>query len=124
MKKQGKIRSMDLNQRKKELFRLLFINQKCTLEYLSNSLKVSKRTVKRYLDELEETVPLIFTTGRYSGGVQLANRPENRLILNNQELYVLEKVVSEIEQDGSCSLDTSELSDLKEILYRYSQKNL
>ena len=113
-------KSKDLDQRKKELFRLLLTNEKCSFEYLANSLEVSRRTVKRYLDELEETVPLHFTTGRYSGGVQLVNKTKNQHLLKKAELYVLEKIVSETEQTGNCVLNESDLILLKEIIYRYS----
>ena len=119
-KNQKKEKKMDINQRKEELFRLLLTNEKCTLEYLANSLEVSKRTVKRYLDELEETIPLHFSTGRYSGGVQLANKAKSRPAFKKIELQVLEKIVSETEKTGSCALNESELNVLKELLCRHS----
>lgn len=120
MKKSKTCRTMDINGRKKELFRLLLTNEKCTLEYLANSLNVCKRTVKRYLDELEETVPLRISAGRYSGGVRLENKMKGRSVLKKTELHVLEKIVSETEKTGCCTLDTLERLLLKEMLYRYS----
>ena len=51
---QNKTKTMDINQRKQELFRLLATHERCTFAYLADALEVSKRTVKRYLDELEQ----------------------------------------------------------------------
>ena len=115
---QTKNRTMDINQRKQELFRLLATHERCTFAYLADALDVSKRTVKRYLDELEQTVPLKFTVGRYNGGVQLMTNVEGRNIYKNPGLFVLEKIVSEAEKTGTCTLNTSEIQLLKELLYR------
>ena len=119
-KNQKNQKSRDLSQRKQELFRLLLSNEKCSFAYLANSLEVSKRTVKRYLDELEETVPLEFSTGRYSGGVQLVTKNKGQRFLKKNELRLLEKIVVETEAVGNCTLDTSDLTLLKEMIYRYS----
>lgn len=115
---QRKPKTMDINQRKQELFRLLATNEKCTFAYLADSLEVSKRTVKRYLDELEQTVPLQFTVGRYNGGVKLMTNVDGRNIYKNPGLLVLEKIISEAEKTGAYTLNTSEIKLLKEILYR------
>lgn len=116
---QTKNRTMDINQRKQELFRLLATHERCTFAYLADALDVSKRTVKRYLDELEQTVPLKFTVGRYNGGVQLLSNVDGKNVFKNSEILVLEKIVLEAEKTGSCTLNTSEIQVLKGMLYRY-----
>ena len=115
------IRELDLNQRKEKLRRLLATNERCTLQYLADSLQVSTRTVKRYLDELEVDVPLIFHAGRY-GGVSLANRSHiKRMYLQDRELEVLHQIVSDTEASGQCKLSLKDLKILKEMVAYYSK---
>ena len=114
-------RDLDLNQRKEEVRRLLVTNERCTLQYLAASLKVSKRTVKRYLDEIEEDTELIFHTGRY-GGVSLADRSQvKRLYLKKHELAVLHRIISDTETMGQCHLDLADLKVLKDMVLYYSK---
>lgn len=114
-------RDLDLNQRKDEVRRLLVTNEQCTLQYLADSLKVSKRTVKRYLDEIEEDTKLIFHTGRY-GGVSLADRSQvKRLYLKEYELEVLHQIISETEEVGQCRLTLADLKVLKDMVSYYSK---
>ena len=114
-------RDLDLNQRKEELRRLLVTNEQCTLQYLAESLKVSKRTVKRYLDEIEEDTKLIFHTGRY-GGVSLADRSQvKRLYLKEYELEVLHRIISDTEEVGQCRLTSVDLKVLKDMVSYYSK---
>ena len=121
MKKgQKNTKSMDLAERKKELFRLLLTNEVCSFDYLANSLDVSRRTIKRYLAELERSVPLEFVMGRYTGGVKLGTKESSRRFLKKQEISLLEKIVNEGDTTGSCTLDASDLAILKEMIYQYS----
>ena len=114
-------RDLDLNQRKEEVRRLLVTNEQCTLQYLAESLKVSKRTVKRYLDEIEEDTKLIFHMGRY-GGVSLADRSQvKRLYLKKHELAVLHRIISDTETMGQCQLDLADLKVLKDMVSYYSK---
>lgn len=114
-------RDLDLNQRKKELCRLLVINKQCTLQYLADSLKVSKRTVKRYLDEMEEDTKLIFQRGRY-GGISLADRSQvKHLYLKEYELEVLHRIISDTEKIGQCQLTSADLKVLRDMVSYYSK---
>ena len=114
-------RELDLNQRKEEVRRLLVTNEQCTLQYLADSLKVSKRTIKRYLDEIEEDTMLIFHKGKY-GGVSLANRSQvKRLYLKKQELGVLHRIICDTEKMGQCQLDPADLKILKDMVSYYSK---
>lgn len=114
-------RDLDLNQRKEEVRRLLVTNEQCTLQYLADSLKVSKRTVKRYLDEIEADTNLIFHTGRY-GGVSLADRSQvKRLYLKEYELEVLHRIISDTETTGQCHLEFADLKILKDMVSFYSK---
>ena len=117
---QRKIKTMELGERKQKLFELLTTHNRCTFEYLANELGVSKRTVKRYLDELELTVPLKFTVGRYNGGVELATKLRRSTAFNRPEFLVIEKVISDIEREGSCQLNEAELKVLKRMIGYYS----
>ena len=112
---------MDLRDRKEELRRLLVTNERCTFQYLADSLQVSKRTVKRYLDEIERDTMLIFYTGRH-GGVSLADRSQiKRLFLKDYELEVLHRIISNTEKTGQCILDFADLQVLKEMVAYYSK---
>ena len=114
-------RNLDLTQRKEEVRRLLVTNERCTLQYLADSLKISKRTVKRYLDEIERDTRLIFYPGRY-GGVSLADRSQlKRLYLKEHELEVLHRIISDTEKMGKCRLDSTDLKVLKEMVLYYSK---
>lgn len=107
---------MEIGERKQKLFELLTTHNRCTFAYLANELGVSKRTVKRYLDELELTVPLKFTVGRYNGGVELDTRLKRSTAFNKPEFLVIEKVISETEQTGICQLNDTELKILKRMI--------
>ncbi len=112
---------MDLRDRKEELRRLLVTNERCTFQYLADSLGVSKRTVKRYLDEIEEEIMLNFRTGKH-GGVSLADRSQiKRLFLKDYELEVLHRIISNTEKTGQCILDFADLQVLKEMVAYYSK---
>jgi transcriptional antiterminator len=114
-------RDLDLNQRKEELRRLLVTNERCTLQYLADSLQVSKRTIKRYLDEIERDTMLIFHPGRY-GGVSLADRSQvKRLYLKEYELEVLHRIISDTETTGQCHLKFADLKILKDMVSFYSK---
>ena len=113
---QRKLKTMEICERKQKLFELLTTHNRCTFEYLANELEVSKRTVKRYLDELELTVPLKFTVGRYNGGVELDTRLKRSTAFNKPEFLVIEKVISETEQTGVCQLNDAELKILKRMI--------
>lgn len=114
-------RDLDLNQRKEEVRRLLVTNEQCTLQYLADSLKVSKRTVKRYLDEIEEDTKLIFHMGRY-GGVSLADRSQvKRLYLKDYEIAVLHRIIFETEEVGQCRLTLADLKVLRDMVSYYSK---
>lgn len=117
---QRKLKTMEISERKQKLFEILTSHNRCTFEYLANELGVSKRTVKRYLDELELTVPLKFTVGRYNGGVELDTRLRRSTAFNKPEFLVIEKVISEIEQTGTCRLNDAELKTLKRMIGYYS----
>lgn len=113
---QRKLKTMEISERKQRLFELLTTHKRCTFEYLANELGVSKRTIKRYLDELELTVPLKFTVGRYNGGVELATQLKRSAVVSNPEFLVIEKVILDIEQTGSCQLNETELKVLKRMI--------
>ena len=114
-------RDLDLNQRKEKLRRLLATNERCTFQYLANSLGVSKRTVKRYLDEIEEDTMLNFYIGR-AGGVSLANRSKaKRFYLKEDELTLLRRILSQTEKTGGCVLDLNDQKTLKEMITYYSK---
>lgn len=114
-------RDLDLNQRKEELRRLLVTNERCTLQYLADSIQVSKRTVKRYLDEIERDTMLIFHPGRY-GGVSLADRSQvKRLYLKDYEIAVLHRIIFETEEVGQCRLTLADLKVLRDMVSYYSK---
>ena len=83
---QRKLKTMEIGERKQKLFELLTTHNRCTFEYLANELEVSKRTVKRYLDELEAANVISFNT---LDTEELCG--ENTLIDHNED--VAEKVV-------------------------------
>ena len=114
-------RDLDLNQRKDEVRRLLVTNERCTLQYLADSLKVSRRTVKRYLDEIERDTMLIFHLGRY-GGVSLADRSQvKRWYLKKHELEVLHRIISDTEKMGQSKVNSADLKVLKDMVSYYSK---
>ena len=113
---QRRPKTMEIGERKQKLFELLATHNRCTFEYLANELGVSKRTIKRYLDELELTVPLKFTVGRYNGGVELDTRLKRSTAFNKPEFLVIEKIILEAEQTGNCQLNKSEIKILKRMI--------
>ena len=120
---QYKHQKFDMKKRKEELYRLLVANERCTLAYLANSIGISTRTVKRYLDELEQDTVLVVYTGR-NGGVSLANRAGiKHMYLKEYELEVLRRIISETEQAGQCVLDPTSIKILKSMTCFYAMEN-
>lgn len=112
----------DINARREKLIRILLLNGRCTIRYLANRLGVSERTVMRDVYILSETKPISIDPGR-AGGVYISNYSGIvRVRLSDGETGVLEKVVLETEQHGSCALNDSELHTIKEIIRLYSNK--
>ena len=89
------------NERREKLMRLLMLNEKCSMENLAEILEVSTRTIERDLHFLSATKPICIDQGRY-GGVYLLNRKNIHMpSIEEKELGVLQKIVSEVEQTGT-----------------------
>ena len=112
----------DTNERREELIRILMMNDKCTMEYLANSLDVSVRTIKRDLDHLCAVKPIQIDVGR-AGGVYITNRKAMNLpLMRTEEIKLLEKIVSETMRTGVCELDNDQVDMLKDMIAVYSSK--
>ena len=110
----------DATARREELIRILMMNDKCTMEYLANSLDVSVRTIKRDLDYLCTVKPIQIDVGR-AGGVYITNRKAINLpIMRSDEIELLEWIVFETVRTGVCELDDEQLGLLKEMIAVYS----
>lgn len=110
----------DTNERREELVRILMMNDKCTMEYLANSLDVSVRTIKRDLDYLCTVKPIQIDVGR-AGGVYITNRKAMNLpIMRSDEIELLARIVSETVRTGVCELDDDQVGLLKEMIDVYS----
>ena len=112
---------MSSAERRDRLIRILKMNGTVTVEYLSNRLQVSERTILRDITELSIRYPITTQAGRH-GGVSLLHTSEPpKTVLPPSEIALLTKIIRQAENNGQATLTSEEISFLKEIVATYSK---
>lgn len=112
---------MSSAERRDRLIRILKMNGTVTVEYLSNRLQVSERTILRDITELSIRYPITTQPGRH-GGVSLLHTSEPpKTVLPPSEIALLTKIIRQAENNGQATLTSEEISFLKEIVATYSK---
>lgn len=111
---------MNTVERRERLIRILMLRGKTSIKTLAGELEVSERTVMRDIDVLSTSRPISTLPGK-GGGVFITDTYEiNRPRLQEYEITLLKKIISEIELKTSCSLSSSEVQALKDMLTSYT----
>ena len=97
------------------------VNGRTTVKELAQRLGVSERTILRDIEILSLTKP-IYTVGGRGGGVYILDTYNaNRIYMKQCDSDLLNKIIFDIEHTGSCSLSSSEIGSLKELVAFYSE---
>ena len=84
---------MGTAERRIEMMKLLCKKRHMTMPDLAQELNVSIRTIKRDIDELTFMIPIYIRTGRYDGGVYVAeDYAMGRMYMTSEETDLLKKV--------------------------------
>ena len=112
---------MNTADRRERLLRILMVNGRTTVKELAQRLGVSERTILRDIEILSLTKP-IYTVGGRGGGVYILDTYNaNRVYMQPCDSDLLNKIIFDMEQTGNCSLSSSEIETLKELVTFYSQ---
>lgn len=113
---------MNVGNRRERLLRILALKGRATISELANELEVSERTIMRDIEVLSIEKPIFTVAGKHGGVCIDDYYLFNQLHMKEHEIDLLAKIVSDIENHSSCSLNESELDLLKEIVTVYSKK--
>ena len=112
---------MNSKERRDRLVQFLAIRGKTSTKILAEKLEVSQRTVLRDIDILSRNNPIGVEYGR-GGGYYISNyKSLNLPCMKEHEIRLLKKIVSETQNNASCTLDPSEHQLLEEIITLYSK---
>lgn len=114
---------MNAVERRERLLQILALRGKTTFRVLSEELGVSERTIMRDVDELSTYKPISVMPGK-NGGVYICDYSSfHNFTMKSYEIDLLQKIIEEIETNSCCSLSTSDIQLLKDIIASYSKKN-
>ena len=110
---------LNATERREKLIRLLLMRGKTSAGVLAEELEVSERTVFRDVYALSRMYPITAIAGK-EGGIFLAGNVDMRLKLRKHEIHLLKKIITDVENNGFCSLDDEDLYLLKDIVRFFS----
>ena len=94
---------MGTAERRIEIMKLLCRKRHETMSNLAAEFNVSIRTIKRDIDELTFLMPIYVKSGRYDGGVYVAeNYSMDRMYMSSIEVELLIKVKKITQEKLSC----------------------
>ena len=115
---------MNAVERRERLIRILMLRGKTSIKNLASELEVSERTVMRDVDVLSTSRPISTLPGK-GGGVFIMDTYEVNLPrLQEYEITLLKKIISETELNASCSLSSLEVQALKDMITSYTKKKI
>lgn len=119
-------RLMGSTERKLKMITYLCRKRHTTLTELSEYFGVSIRTIQRDILELETLgIPLDVKMGRYEGGVYVVgNYTIDRMYMNQEEIFVLQKVQQANSRQEPIHLSEKESQVLNQIIQNYSKPSV
>ena len=113
-------------ERKLKMITYLCRKRHTTLTELSREFGVSIRTIQRDILELETLgIPLDVKMGRYEGGVYVVgNYTIDRMYMNQEEIFVLQKVQQANSRQELIHLSEKESQVLNQIIQNYSKPSV
>jgi len=108
-------------ERQLKLLRVLAQRRYDTLSNLALEFDVTQRTILRDIDVIARYIPVYCKRGRFDGGVYVdPNFRMDRAYMMPEELSVLKKVRSTMENDTKPSFSVEDISILDRIIKNYS----
>jgi predicted DNA-binding transcriptional regulator YafY len=115
---------LDAVERRDRLIQLLLLRGRTSVKNLAQELEVSERTILRDVQLLSHSKPISASPGR-GGGVFISDYHNmKRFYMKEYEIRLLQKIISESEQNRMCILSTQEMQLLKDIVTFYSENQL
>ena len=113
---------MNVAERRKQLIKLLYRRKHETIRNIAEEFGVSVRTIVRDVEVLSLTEPIYTKTGRYDGGVYIMEGySPSSFYFTKEEQELLQKAVSDLEQNKSSELAPEELKALKDLISSYTK---
>ena len=113
---------MGTAERRAEIMRVLCRRRHETVSNLAEEFGVSTRTIQRDIEVLSLKLPIYSQSGRYRGGIYIMdNYVMDRMYMTEQQLIVLQKLLSYSETKSVCNLNNDEVIILKCIITDYSK---
>ena len=112
---------MGTAERRIEIMKLLCRERHVTMPNLAIRFSVSVRTIKRDIDELGCTIPLIIKAGRYQGGVYVTEGYSwDKIYMSTEDISLLRTIKSVGEKRSKLVLDDSSLDRIEKMIFVYS----
>ena len=112
---------MGTAERRIEIMKLLCRERHITMPNLAMRFSVSVRTIKRDIDELGYTIPLVIKAGRYQGGVYVTEGYSwDRMYMSAEDISLLKAIKSVGKKGSELVLDDSSLDRIENMIIIYS----
>lgn len=112
---------MGIAERRVEIMRILYRRRYEKISNLAQEFGVSERTILRDIESLSITEPIYTQCGKYGGVYVMDEYNINRMYMKDEEIEVLHKLLSSIENKAGCDLDDKECNILKNIISQYTK---
>ena len=108
---------MESFERRDAILILLFRRKHETIANWASEFEVSYSTIRRDIDILSCKAPLVMKSGRYDGGVYIADfdKPEYPVTAED-EIHVLHKILNLAEKELKCILSKKELNAVNALI--------
>lgn len=113
---------MGTTERRNEILKRLSRRRRDTISNLASEFGVSKRTIRRDIDEMSLSVPIYTQTGRNGGIHMLDGYSMERVYMNDDELGLLKKI-SRLAERTSGLLTAEDQTLLRSIISSYTKPN-
>lgn len=106
-------------ERREAILRYLYRRQYASIGKLADMFSVSYSTIRRDIDALSLSAPIVIDRGRYTGGVRVVKYIDNYMITSEDELIVLHKLYLMATNESPCLLNDNEMKTFKSIIQKY-----
>lgn len=115
---------MNALDRRNEILRILNSRKSITVPELAKRFEVSERTILRDITYLSSSAPIVTTQGKHGGISLMSGYKYNdyRYYLGTEQASVLDKIISQCRQSGTCNLSLDDLVCIEGIKDKYVRK--
>ena len=115
---------MNTLDRRNEILRILNSRKSITVPELAKRFEVSERTILRDITYLSSSAPIVTTQGKYGGISLMSGYKYNdyRYYLGTEQASVLDKIIFQCRQSGTCNLSLDDLACIEGIKDKYVRK--